>query len=189
MKSDKMISDKQLDYIKDYAESIGSCIVRTGILRMIDDYKQFKSMERQAEMDDKKSRSRIQSAARELKFREKCIDICKKYVNIDKDPERGMRLLNKMAVDICQEREEIYGKYNHKSGCRKHTGDIVKVIRCKDCQYYISASDVKANKVNPEDYDYYNTWVNHLGADGICTSTDTWTDETDYCSNAKKREE
>lgn len=115
MRSDEMISDKQLDYLNDYAESIGSVVVRSGIKRLVNDYKQFKSMERQAELDNKKSRSRLQSAARDHRFRENCIDICKKYVKIDENPELGMRLLNKMATEICHEREEIYGKYDRKA--------------------------------------------------------------------------
>lgn len=61
-------------------------------------------------------------------------------------------------------------------------GDLVQVTRCKDCKYYISDSDMKNN---PE----YKDYDNKLEADGLCTSTDTWTDETDYCSNCKKRED
>lgn len=53
---------------------------------------------------------------------------------------------------------------------------------CKDCYYYISGAGMKEES----GYEDYN---NELGYDGICNNTDSWTDENDYCSNYKDKEE
>ena len=58
--------------------------------------------------------------------------------------------------------------------------DLVEVTRCKNCSYYISADDMKNDEM-------YKGYKNLLGCDGICTSTDKWTDETDFCSSGKEK--
>lgn len=63
----------------------------------------------------------------------------------------------------------------------KYKKDMVEVTRCKDCRYYISDHDMKIFK------DEYKDYKNKLDADGLCRSTDKWTDEDDFCSCAKKR--
>ena len=69
--------------------------------------------------------------------------------------------------------ELITGVYNK---------DLVEVTRCKDCQLYISAENMKKD---PE----YKKYDNKLGHDGLCEGTDKWTDETDYCSCGKNKED
>ena len=69
--------------------------------------------------------------------------------------------------------ELITGVYNK---------DLVKVTRCKDCQLYISAENMKKD---PE----YKKYDNKLGHDGLCEGTDKWTDENDYCSCGKNKED
>ena len=58
--------------------------------------------------------------------------------------------------------------------------DLVEVTRCKNCSYYISADDMKNDEM-------YKGYENLLGCDGICTSTDKWTYETDFCSSGKEK--
>ena len=54
-----------------------------------------------------------------------------------------------------------------------------KVTRCRNCEYYIPYESMK-NDVAYKDYE------NKLDADGLCDSTDTWIDEDDCCSSAKR---
>lgn len=58
--------------------------------------------------------------------------------------------------------------------------DLVEVTRCINCSYYISADDMKNDEM-------YKGYENLLGCDGICTSTDKWTYETDFCSSGKEK--
>ena len=58
--------------------------------------------------------------------------------------------------------------------------DLVEVTRCINCSYYISADDMKNDEM-------YKGYENILGCDGICTSTDKWTYETDFCSSGKEK--
>ena len=58
--------------------------------------------------------------------------------------------------------------------------DLVEVTRCINCSYYISADDMKNDEM-------YKDYENLLGCDGICTSTDKWTYETDFCSSGKEK--
>ena len=60
--------------------------------------------------------------------------------------------------------------------------DFVEVTRCKDCKYYISEEDMKNNEM-------YKDYNNVLGHDGLCMCTDKCTDENDFCSDGKKKEE
>lgn len=52
--------------------------------------------------------------------------------------------------------------------------DVVEVVRCKDCVYYIP------NEKLADGYD------NAIGADGLCDNTDLYTWEDDYCSDGRK---
>ena len=54
------------------------------------------------------------------------------------------------------------------------TADVVEVVRCKDCVYYIP------NEKLADGYD------NAIGADGLCDNTDLYTWEDDYCSDGRK---
>ena len=54
--------------------------------------------------------------------------------------------------------------------------DVVKVVRCKDCKHYIPKENLT------DEYD------NSIGADGLCDNTDTYTDETDFCSYGELKE-
>ena len=49
-------------------------------------------------------------------------------------------------------------------------------------QLYISAENMKKD---PE----YKKYDKKLGHDGLCEGTDKWTDETDYCSCGKNKED
>lgn len=61
------------------------------------------------------------------------------------------------------------------------TKDTVEVVRCKNCMYYISAEDMKNEPM-------YKSYKNILGADGLCMSSDKYTDEKDFCSCGRKEE-
>lgn len=58
--------------------------------------------------------------------------------------------------------------------------DLVEVTRCKDCKYYVSEEDMKNNEM-------YKDYNNILGYDGLCMSTDKWTDQNDFCSSGKEK--
>lgn len=57
--------------------------------------------------------------------------------------------------------------------------DLVEVIRCKNCKYYISAEDMKNDEI-------YRDYDNVLNADGLCMSSDKWADEMDFCSDGRE---
>ena len=60
--------------------------------------------------------------------------------------------------------------------------DLVEVIRCKNCEYYISSEDMKKDNV-------YRHYDNHLNHDGLCMNADTFTYEDDFCSCGMNTEE
>lgn len=58
--------------------------------------------------------------------------------------------------------------------------DFVDVIRCEKCKYYLSLEDAAKD----ESYMFYPFQsAIDIGADGLCTNTDKWTCELDYCSD------
>ena len=57
--------------------------------------------------------------------------------------------------------------------------DLVEATRCKNCEYYISAEDMKNDEM-------YKDYKNDLGHDGICICTDKWTDKDNFCSDGKE---
>ena len=56
--------------------------------------------------------------------------------------------------------------------------DLVVIPCCKNCRYYISAENMKNDEM-------YKDYKNILGHDGLCMSTDKWTDEIDFCIDCK----
>ena len=60
--------------------------------------------------------------------------------------------------------------------------DLVAVTRCKNCQHYISAENMKNDEM-------YKKYENALGHDGLCMATDKWTDKMNFCSDGKKKED
>ena len=61
-------------------------------------------------------------------------------------------------------------------GCFKDKANVVEVVRCKECKHYIPKENLT------DEYD------NPIGADGLCDNTDTYTDETDFCSYGELKE-
>ena len=55
------------------------------------------------------------------------------------------------------------------------TADVVEVVRCKDCKYFIPKENLT------DEYD------NPLGADGLCDNCDKYTDANDFCSCGGRR--
>ena len=56
------------------------------------------------------------------------------------------------------------------------TIDAVEVVRCKDCIYFLPD-----RLLNSEEY------PNQIEADGLCTNTETYADNNDYCSYGERK--
>lgn len=59
----------------------------------------------------------------------------------------------------------------------KDKTNFVEVVRCEDCQYFISKENLT------DEYD------NPLGYDGLCDNIDKYTDMNDFCSCGKRKTE
>ena len=68
-------------------------------------------------------------------------------------------------------------KYCRSAVVTAPTADVVEVVRCKDCKYYIPKENLADEYANP------------IGADGLCDNTDKYTDEDDYCSYGERKEQ
>ena len=64
-------------------------------------------------------------------------------------------------------------------------GDLVNVTRCKNCKYYLTLEEAKNDSFYK---DYPFEAAEELGKDGLCTNTDKWSFDDDFCSNAKVKE-
>lgn len=60
--------------------------------------------------------------------------------------------------------------------------ELVKVVRCVNCRYYIPEKDLENNEM-------YRDVKNILCCDGICSCTDKWTYEMDFCSYGSEKED
>lgn len=72
-----------------------------------------------------------------------------------------------------------YPACNYKMWCDlfKEKTNFVEVVRCEDCQHFISKENLT------DEYD------NPLGYDGLCDNIDKYTDTNDFCSCGKRKTE
>ena len=55
--------------------------------------------------------------------------------------------------------------------------DVVEVVRCKDCKFFIPDSELD-----------HNEYPNIIEADGLCDNSLKFTDADDYCSYGERKE-
>lgn len=60
---------------------------------------------------------------------------------------------------------------------QSHAADVVEVIRCKDCKYFIPDAELD-----------HNEYPNIIEADGLCDSSLKFTDAYDFCSHGERKE-
>ena len=58
-----------------------------------------------------------------------------------------------------------------------NTSDVVEVVRCRDCKYFIPSRFL--DKLE---------YPNEIEADGLCDNKDKYTDNCDYCSHGGRKE-
>ena len=85
--------------------------------------------------------------------------------------------INREALLELLKDEERYGYLCMHDVMSIPAADVVEVVRCKDCKWFIPDNDL--------DHEEY---PNGVWADGLCSNILKFSDVNDYCSYGKRKE-